>query len=474
MGAGVALTAARACLRRTLVLLALVVLVEAYGESATAEEISVNGIPSPSIATSLPGNGDPGGVRRRLSEVGVTYGFIYTGEVIGNTTGGIRRGAIYEGLLEAYVEVDLEKLAGWQGLSFFSNSFQIHGQGGPGNTLVGNIVTISDIEALPSTRLSEIWLEQKLLGGGATIRAGQLVSDTEFLVSQYFTLFISKDWPTITSEDLPSGGPAYPLSTPGVRLRIDPNKDVSFLVAIFEGDPAGPGPGDPQLRDRYGLNFRLRDPPLMLAEAQYRYNQERFSTGLAGGVRLGAWHHFGRFDDQRFDVLGLSLADPASAGVPKRLPGESGIYGVIDQQLYRPPGGDANSGVGVFSRIAAAQPDRSPIDFYVDGGIVFTGLVPGRPKDAFGGAFIYSHVSSRASALDCDHILFSGVPQPVGDYELSLEFTYAAEIVPGWTVQPDLQFVIHPGANIPNPNDPTGLTPIRNATLMGVRSTIHY
>ena len=47
-------------------------------------------------------------------------------------------------------------------------------------------------------------------------------------LGDYFTLFISKDWPTITSEDLPSGGPAYPLSTPGVRLRIDPTKESPF------------------------------------------------------------------------------------------------------------------------------------------------------------------------------------------------------------------------------------------------------
>jgi porin len=478
LGRGGAIARAVICSRRRIIFpLVFVVLLPLCNKGAIAQENPppVNGIPSPSIATSLPANGDPGGMRWRLSEVGVTYGFIYTSEVIGNTTGGLRRGAIFEGLLEAYVEADLEKLAGFRGLSFFSNSFQIHGQGGPGNTLVGNMATISDIEALPSTRLSEIWLEQKLLGGAMSIRAGQLVADTEFLVSQYFGLFISKDWPTITSEDLPSGGPAYPLSTPGVRLRIDPTKETSFLLALFNGDPAGPGLGDPQLRDRYGLNFRLRAPPFMIGELQYRYNQDKFSTGLAGGVRIGAWHHFDRFDDLRFDIYGMSLANPLSAGVPKRWQGESGIYAVIDQQLYRPTGGDANSGIAIFSRIAGAQPDQSLIDFYLDGGIVFTGLIPGRPKDAFGGAFIYSHISNRASALDCDRNFFSAsLPQPVRDYELSLEFTYRAEIVQGWTLQPDLQFAFHPGGNAPNPNDPTGLTPIRNATLLGLRTTIQY
>ena len=63
---------------------------------------------------------------------------------------------------------------------------------------------------------------------------------------------------------LPSGGAAYPLSTPGVRLKVEPIKNVSLLLAVLNGDPAGPGPGDEQLRNRYGLNFRVTDPPFVI------------------------------------------------------------------------------------------------------------------------------------------------------------------------------------------------------------------
>jgi hypothetical protein len=38
------------------------------------------------------------------------------------------------------------------------------------------------------------------------------------------------------------------------------------------------------------------------------------------------------------------------------------------------------------------------------------------------------------------------VPVPQRDYELSLEFSYAAAILPGLTVQPILQVIFHPGA----------------------------
>ena len=49
---------------------------------------------------------------------------------------------------------------------------------------------------------------------------------------------------------------------------LEPAKDVTLQFAVYNGDPAGPGQGDEQLRNRYGLNFRVQDPPFVMAEAQ--------------------------------------------------------------------------------------------------------------------------------------------------------------------------------------------------------------
>ena len=107
-----------------------------------------DGIPVPSIATSLPANGDPAGIRKWLSERGITYGVVYTSEALGNVSGGIRQGALYGGKLEAAVSANLEKLIGWQGLSFFSNAFQIHRTSGPRDEHFTSLITISNIEAV--------------------------------------------------------------------------------------------------------------------------------------------------------------------------------------------------------------------------------------------------------------------------------------------------------------------------------------
>jgi porin len=428
--------------------------------------------PASSIASSLPGNGDPFGTRAWLADHGITFGFVHTTEALANVAGGIKRGTVFDGKLEALVGIDFGKLAGLDGLTMFSNFFQLHGDSGPGRNLVGNLNTISNIEALPTTRLSELWLQQTFAGGMMSVRAGQLVVDTEFLFSQYFSFFMTSDWPTNPAVNIPSGGAAYPLSTPGIRLKVDPTPQTTFLLSLLNGDPAGPGLNDPEERNRHGLNFRVNDPPYLIGEFQYRYNQDPKATGLAGGVRFGGWHHFGSFDDLRFDTNGVSLASPLSNGIARRMRGNDGVYAVIDQQLYRPPGGDANSGILLFGRAAYSPPDRSLNHFYLDAGIIFAGMIPARPADTFGASFLYSHISDRARGLDRDTRLFTGLPVPLRDYELSFEFTYGASIVPGWTIYPTAHFIFHPGGNVPDPRSPT--EPIKNAVVIGVRSVMQY
>ena len=62
------------------------------------------------------------------------------------------------------------------------------------------------------------------------------------------------------------------------------------------------------------------------------------------------------------------------------------------------------------------------------------------------------HVYPTASAHSiATRARFPGMPGVVHDYEMNLELTYSAQIVPGWTVQPMLAYVWHPsGGDWPN------------------------
>ncbi len=431
--------------------------------AAPAAGADCAGVPEASVAASLPRCGDPAGWRRALAARGIEYALLHTQDVLSNLSGGLRRGTVQQGKLEWILTADLDRLANRKGLRFHVNGFAVYNSGHIRRDHVGGVNTIAAIEAVPTVRLDELWLEQTLRDGTFGIRFGQLAADTEFFFSDLSTLFLSSDWPTIAALALPSGGAAYPLSTPGVRVRYDPTPRWSLLAAVLNGDPAGPGPGDEQLRNRHGLNFRLRDPAFVIAEVQHRFNRGAADTGLAGTLKLGGWTHLGRFDDQRLAPGGLLQADPFSGGVPLRRRGNAGVYGVIEQQLYRPVGVGPDQGISVFGRVSASPSDRNPVDFYADGGIVVSGMVRNRPNDSFGATVLHARFSDGLRAFDRDVIAFGGASGVVRTSETNLELTYRAEIVPGWAVQPSLQYVWRPGGGL-----------YRDAVVAGVRSLLRF
>src|SRR5579885_1329680 len=58
---------------------------------------------------------------------GVKFAVTYIGEVLGNPTGGAKRGAAYEDRINFAADADFEKLIGLKQLTFHANVFQIDG-----------------------------------------------------------------------------------------------------------------------------------------------------------------------------------------------------------------------------------------------------------------------------------------------------------------------------------------------------------
>jgi porin len=408
-----------------------------------------------------------------FQKYGIKFAATYIGETLGNVSGGLKQGAVYDGRLNLAIDVDLQKLAGWQELVFHANMFQTHGDGLSRSNL-NNFLVASGIEALPSTRLYEIWFERKW-GDTLALRAGQLAADTEFINAKYTDVFTnaSLGWPAITSINLPSGGPSPPLAALGVRLRANVNDNLTLVAAVFDGAAAGPGPGDPQLRDNNGLNFRINDPPLAIGEVQYIWNGKKGDPGLDGKFKIGGWRHFGEFSDQRFTAQGLSLANPVNSDMPANLSGDFGIYSVFEQKLYR-VGNDDDRGIGIFARVSTSPPDRNLIDLYADGGIELIGLSDQRSKDKLGIAAGYAHVSSRARALDVDFQQLMGPSWPLRSFESLVTAVYQYEVRPGWTLQPNFQYFVHPGGGATSPTGPNPGILLKDAAVFGLRTVLKF
>jgi porin len=136
------------------------------------------------------------------------------------------------------------------------------------------------------------------------------------------------------------------------------------------------------------------------------------------------------------------------------------------------PSGD--QGLGVFLRLSGSPGDRNQVAFYADGGLTYKGLLPGRDDDVLGLGLAYARISGSATDRDRDARLLGNPNQPVRDFEAAIELTYRAPLTPWWTVQPDLQYIIHPGGNIANPNAPSNGRSIPDALVGGVRTTIAF
>ena len=385
--------------------------------------------------------GDMGGFRSALAARGITLGLQETSEVLGNATGGTRRAFTYEGLTQLGLGIDLGKAVGLEGGTFNVSAFQIHGRGLSQNALGNNLHTVSSIEAQRGTLLFELWYEQTLFGNKAAIRVGQLAADQEFMISRYATLFLNHTfgWSSQPSADLPSGGPSYPLATPGVRLRVSPREDLTFLAAVFNGDPAPPGLGTPQDRNPSGTAFVLNQGVFAIAEAQISGK----IRGLPGTYKFGGWYNSQPFAD-------IAAASPADS---RPVRGNWGLYGVVDQQVWKRPG-TQDAGIGVFARVMGSPGDRNLIDFYVDAGVTYKGIIKGRDDDTAGLAIGYARYSDAVRKADAEIGAATGTNYPVRRNETALELTYQAQIAPWWQVQPSAQYIFNLGGGVLDPGRP--------------------
>ncbi len=360
-------------LRATVAMAAAMAVTPALAQTSNPEGGRIPGLPEPSIGTSLPrALADPGGVRSALAKRGVTFAVNYIGEVLANPTGGYRQGAFYDGRLELAVQADLEKGIGWAGLSFFANGYQIHGDSISAADL-GVLMPVSFIEANPSTRLFELWLEQKLWNDRVSIRFGELAADSEFMFSKGGQALLNGTWgwPSIATVNMPQSGPAYPLATPGVRVAFNPSDRLGALIGVFNGKPAGdcPPEQDPQVCNPNGLLFPIDAPPLLMAEGAYSFNQE--PGKLAGTIKLGGYRNFGRYAFQHIITGGVHVSFARETQLATD--GDFGLYGVLDQMIYRLPGGGDPRGISVFGRVIGA-PDLNPVNIYWEAGMTFAGL----------------------------------------------------------------------------------------------------
>lgn len=413
-----------------------------------------------------------------------TNGVVLSGgsinDLFGNTTGGAATGNTCSGVLSLSLAADLQKTIGWEGGSFKTTWVGLYGSDISAN-VIKNGLTVSSIAADPAFKCSELWLQQNLFHDALSLRAGLLGIATEFMISDTASIFVNSTFstPALFSLNVANGASAYSLPTPSVRLALQPTSWLILHSAIAQVNPLT----QQEISRSFNLNFGASGGILALTEIAATWNKDPKSQGLLGTLKTGFWIENGQHEGSSASEYNNTAFSYTSSGGYDN----SGFYSIIDQQLYaifdpdtstdsasndknsaqgdkNPQTPDAShttrssKGLSSFAQIGWSPQPSSPVGFYTGTGLVYTGLIPTRDDDKLGIAFAYAQVGSRHLSPESTTTL------PGLGYEAIAELTYSIALAPSISIQPDLQYILHPG----------GTQRYGNALALGVRAVIDF
>ncbi len=382
---------------------------------------------------------------------GIDVDVVYKAGVMSTVSGGLKRGTAVLGNLDVQVMVDAEKRLGWRGGSIFLYGLSNLG-GKPNAQYADTAQGIDNIEVGTRTaKLYEAWVQQVLLDDKLSLLAGLYDLNSEFYVTDTAGLFLhpSAGIGPDLSQTGKNGPSIFSTTSVALRAKVQPTPDFYIQGAVLDGVP-----GDPKNHRGTHIQFNKGDGALVIAEAGYLRgdhgqvflsdkNKDDKATEPFGKYAIGTWYYTAKFDD---------LIDKDGLGDPIRRNNNRGVYFLAEQSLYH-EAIDSSQGLAAFLRYGVANADINRFQKYMGVGAVYTGLIPGRDSDQLG----FSVSNARNGAKYRQSQLDEGTPAQSS--ETSLELSYRAQLTPWLAVQPDIQYIIHPGTN-PKRN---------NATVIGVR-----
>lgn len=330
--------------------------------------------------------------------------WIYTGEVFTNMRGGIdtNDATEYRGNLDLTITADLDEMGFAPGGTFFIYAQNGHGRGIT-DRYVGDFQVLSNIDAPDFMQVSEYWWDRELFDRLISVQLGKQDVNSRFAVMEMAADFINSSFgfhPTIPMPSFPD-----PSMAAAVSLRLTDR--LSFEAGVWDGAPNGRNWG----LSGTGTTFSI-------CELSFDYALGRRDE-LPGQFHFGPWYHSDRFDD------------PAP-GSTASFSGNHGIHCEMQQALFAERQGDHGNhqGLGAFAQYGWAPGDRNEAHQYVGGGLIYRGLILGRGDDVLGAGVA--------------HLIFSDrLPNQAA--ETAVELFYKARLTPRAVLQPDLQYIAHPG-----------------------------
>ena len=402
-------------------------------------------------------SGDWGGLRTRLEQSGVKIAFEYWTNLAGNPVGGERQGFTYTDSLNLSIDLDFERLFSWKGGALHFTFTNRDGSSLSQN-YIGNIFTVQQIYGPTETyRLTQLTLEQSFAGGVFDVVAGRYPA-SDFATSPLYCVFMNNGfcgYPGGIAQNL--NMPYFPVPSWAGRLRWKPSAEFLAQVGAFEVEPDArrharlrlvhvgrDGNGD-RRRDLVRARRRCSGSSRPLQAGRLVSDAER-GVGRPGAARAAP------ASPPAAALRRAGSLCPCGRAVGRRQGGllcalRPGGHRHHAQMPFIRGAAEVPIGVTVLGGLSWAQGPNTVNNGAAFGGVIAHGLLAGRPLDTQG--FAATWVNRTV---------------PGQTYELVLEWNYGMEVTRWFRFQPDLQWIIRPGA--------TGQIP--NALVLGAQASIDF
>jgi len=352
---------------------------------------------------------------------GVQAGATLTQDYFRDLQGGRHRGGAGPGNLFLGTTVDGRA---WGGSRADRLRLRVLGTfGGSISSQAGDLQGLDNVEAYNTLKVYSAWYQHRFGGAGISTRLGLQDYNALFNTLEAASLFLNSSFgiPATTAQSHVS---QYPTTTVGAVLRWRSPRGAYALAGVYDGRP-----GDPDNPGGTHIHF---DPGHGLFYAG--------ETGFRGGrngrwkAAVGGWYQTSDY--------------PGPAGEPRNR--DHSVY-LIAQAPLDSGRGPAWNG---FLQLGSARRTTNVIGRYLGIGVTATGLARGRPDDVFGLALARAY-TTRA---------WRRVTPDAAGAETVCEVTWQFVLGDYLTLQPDIQYLVDPGAT----------HRLDNAWLAGVRAQFHW
>lgn len=325
----------------------------------------------------------------------------YKGDFVNNFSGGIATGTTYLGLADFFLRFDAEKAGLWKGGEFLVHGANSHG-GEPSANLIGDFQVASNIEAGNHTFLYELWFKQTFSNVTATVGLQDL--NAEFAGSNVASLFLNSSFGvhSVISDNI--AAPIFPLTSPGITLCWETSPKSCMKTAVYKGSPMD------FTANPYNIKWNMNylKGLLWVTEIQYKCKGSQEKNNV---LKAGVFFHQ---HSPESDVVNSETGD--------RLTHDYGFYLVGDHQVYS----NGSRGLSIFYQFGVSP--RNDNFGYLGAGCAYTGLFSKKGIDILGLAVANGMLTKEQ-----------------GKDETTFELTYKVQLTSLIYLQPEMQYVVHPG-----------------------------